>query len=208
MFQFSDKHLFRSFRRWLLIIVVALMARTVTAEAYAYDKAKVSFSDFEGLVEQVKSHRASRLVDLDTFLKMSKRPDVVILDSRSKFRFERLHLKGAKHLNFSDYTQENLAEVIPTYDTTVLIYCNNNFTGNETEFPSKIALPTAEIRASPSAQISAQERPLMLALNAPVYINLFGYGYRNIYELHELVSVDDPRVEFEGSLVSENTEPR
>lgn len=202
MFRLSDMHLFRSFSRWLLIAVIALMTRAVTAEADAYNKANVNFSDFEELVEQVKSHRASRLVDLDTFLKMSKRPDVVILDSRSKFRFERLHLKGSKHLNFSDYTQENLAEVIPTYDTTVLIYCNNNFTGNETEFPSKIALPTAEIRASPSSQISAQERPLMLALNVPVYINLFGYGYRNVYELHELVSVEDPRVELEGSVIS------
>jgi len=34
------------------------------------------------------------------------------------------------------------------------------------------------------------------------YINLFGYGYRNVYELHELVKVSDPRIEFEGSIVN------
>ena len=42
----------------------------------------------------------------------------------------------------------------------------------------------------------------MMALNVPTYINLYGYGYRNVYELDELVDVNDPRVEFEGSVVS------
>jgi hypothetical protein len=38
-----------------------------------------------------------------------------------------------------------------------------------------------------------------LALNIPTFINLYGYGYRNVYELSELVSVHDPRLEFEGT---------
>lgn len=33
------------------------------------------------------------------------------------------------------------------------------------------------------------------------YINLYGYGYRNVYELDELVNVKDPRIVFEGSVV-------
>ena len=41
----------------------------------------------------------------------------------------------------------------------------------------------------------------MMALNVPTYINLYGYGYRNVYELDELVNVNDARVLFEGSLV-------
>ncbi|HMU95988.1 MAG TPA: rhodanese-like domain-containing protein, partial [Elusimicrobiota bacterium] len=45
------------------------------------------------------------------------------------------------------------------------------------------------------------EKPVTLALNIPTYINLYGYGYRNVYELNELVDVKDPRIEFEGSLV-------
>ena len=35
--------------------------------------------------------------------------------------------------------------------------------------------------------------------NIPTYINLYGYGYRNIYELDELVEMNDPRLEFEGT---------
>lgn len=43
----------------------------------------------------------------------------------------------------------------------------------------------------------------MMALNIPTYINLYGYGYRNVYELHELVDVKDPRIEFEGTIVEQ-----
>lgn len=39
----------------------------------------------------------------------------------------------------------------------------------------------------------------MLALNVPTYLHLYGYGYRNVYELSELVAMDDPRIRFAGS---------
>jgi hypothetical protein len=42
----------------------------------------------------------------------------------------------------------------------------------------------------------------MLALNVPTYVTLYGYGYRNVYELDELVKVSDPRVTFEGTVVA------
>jgi hypothetical protein len=45
----------------------------------------------------------------------------------------------------------------------------------------------------------------MMALNVPTYINLYGYGYHNVYELDELVNVKDPRVKFEGTEVKEKT---
>ena len=174
------------------------------AQDKPYPTAKVSFDDFKGLVAEVGKHRAGRLVDLDAFLKKSKEPGVIILDTRSKFRFDRIHVKGAKHLNFSDFTQENLRRIIPTFETTVLIYCNNNFEGNQTDFASKIALPVAEPRVTPARQFAAQAKPLMMALNIPTYVNLYGYGYRNVYELHELVDVNDPRIVFEGSIVGKS----
>jgi hypothetical protein len=33
-----------------------------------------------------------------------------------------------------------------------------------------------------------------LALNIQTFINLYGYGYRNVYELGEVVNFDDPKV--------------
>ena len=47
-----------------------------------------------------------------------------------------------------------------------------------------------------------EERPVMMALNVPTYINLYGYGYQNVYELDELVNVSDLRIEFEGTVIN------
>ena len=184
-----------------------LVAGVALAQDKDYPKAKVNFNDFKGLVAEVEAHREGRLVDLDTFLRMSKETGVIIMDSRSKFRFDRIHVKGAKHLNFSDFTQANLSKMIPTFETTVLIYCNNNFEGNQRDFASKVSLPVARPRVTPATQFAVQAKPLMMALNIPTYVNLYGYGYRNVYELHELVDVKDPRIAFEGSIVGKPRGP-
>jgi rhodanese-related sulfurtransferase len=203
--------------------MIIIAANLMSAEETKYAKAKVSFEDFKGLVTEVEAHRASRLIDFDTFLKMSKEPNVIILDSRSAFRFERIHLKGATHLAFTDFTQDTLRKTIPSPDTKILIYCNNNFEGNQVDFTSKTAgirpvisiqdniIKTAqnspEISILKSIQLSnsqfaTEAKPLMMALNVPTYINLYGYGYHNVYELDELVNVKDPRVKFEGTEVT------
>ena len=172
-----------------------------------YPKAKVSFEDFKGLVAEVEAHRASRLIDLNTFLKMSQEPGVIILDSRSTFRYERLHVKGAKHLSFTDFTQDNLKQVIPSFETKILIYCNNNFDGNQVDFASKVALPRPQPGRAEATQFAAQARPRMMALNIPTYVNLYGYGYHNVYELNELVNVKDPRIAFEGTVAAPQPKP-
>jgi hypothetical protein len=192
----------------LFALAALFLAIPASAEQRPYPPAKVSYDDFKALVAEVEPHRQERLVDLDTFLKMSQEPGVVVLDTRSAFRFERIRLKGAKHLSFPDFTQDNLRKVIPSEETVVLIYCNNNFDGNEVDFASKVALPLRplprdgqEAPVSPKTQLKAQEKPVMLALNVPTYITLYGYGYRNVYELGELVKVSDPRVSFEARVV-------
>jgi hypothetical protein len=83
----------------------------------------------------------------------------------------------------------NLAKIIPDKETKILIYCNNNFEGDEINFASKIAIPKPEEK---------DKRYVTLALNIPTYINLYGYGYKNVYELSELVNVFDGRVQYEG----------
>ena len=169
-----------------------------------YPKARVSYEDFKELVAQVEPHRSERILSLDQFLQMSKQPNVIVLDTRSAFRYERIHVKGAKHLSFTDFTQANLAGVIPTPETTVLIYCNNNFDGNQIDFASKSAPARPSSNRSLGSQVASQEKPVQLALNVPTYINLYGYGYQNVYELGELVKVTDPRIQFKGSMVGKN----
>ena len=196
-------------KKLLMFSMLLFVGNAAAPEGRGYPPAKVSFDDFSELVAAVEPHRAQRLIDLDTFLKMSREPNTIIFDSRSDFRYNRIHVKGARHLNFSDFTQDNLARVIPSFDTRILIYCNNNFEGNETDFASKIALPIAAPSGDAvTSQLRAQEKPRMMALNIPTYVNLYGYGYRNVYELHELVDVSDPRIEFEGSITHAAGEPR
>lgn len=163
-----------------------------------YPKALVDYDDFKNLVSELEKQREKNLVSLDIFLKMAKEANTVILDSRSDFRFNRKHLKGAIHLDFTDFTQDNLLRLIPDSNTRILIYCNNNFDGDPIDFASKMAKPK---RSIPETQILSNRKPIMLALNIPTHINLYGYGYKNIYELDELVNVNDPRIKFEGTEV-------
>jgi len=195
----------------LLALSLLLLASSGLAQSKpggdvkAYPQAKVSFEDFKTLVDEVEEHRLKRLIDFDTFLAMSKEPNTIIFDARSDFRFERKHLAGAKHLGFSDFTVDTLRRVIPDKDTRILIYCNNNFDGDQVDFATKMA-PRFDA-PPPESQILGNRKPVMLALNVPTFINLYGYGYRNVYELHELVDINDKRVTFEGSVVKKGGLP-
>lgn len=156
--------------------------------------AKVDFDGFEKVMALAKEHRKTHLVDLDEFVAMSKEAGVMILDARSDSMFNLMHIKGAAHLNFSDFTQENLARVIPSFDTKVLIYCNNNFEDIPIPFPDKAV----------KAPATNNLKGLTLALNIPTFINLYGYGYRNVYELKDLIDASSRYdVEFEGTLVQQ-----
>lgn len=121
---------------------------------------------------------------------MSKGSNVIILDTRSEEMYKRKHIKGAVHLDFSDFTVENLSRIIPNPTTKILIYCNNNFLNDQVNFASKSYIPPA---------MDTEKKPITLALNIPTYINLYGYGYRNIYELSELIPIDLATLEFEGT---------
>lgn len=135
---------------------------------------QISYEGFRALTMEVEEYRKQRLVDMETFNAFSKDYKTLILDTRSKRAFDAVHIEGAVHLNFSDFTEEKLASIIPDRDTRILIYCNNNFRGNE---------PALMMKSAP------------LALNIPTFINLYGYGYTNIYELNALLDVDDERVD-------------
>ncbi len=183
-----------------VLFTLALLSAPPT-QAVPYPEARVSFDDFKALVDEVEPHRAQRLIDFNTFLRMSKEPNTIVLDARSAFRFERKHLVGARSLPFTDFTTENLKTLIPDPNTRILIYCNNNFDGDTVDFATKAAPRFDAPLQALERQILGNRKPMMLALNVPTFINLYGYGYRNVYELNELVSINDPRVQFAGSVV-------
>ncbi|MBS1493340.1 MAG: rhodanese-like domain-containing protein [Bacteroidetes bacterium] len=208
------------------LVLIALFFYSLTVQAQITKPSKVSFDDYEKLIAEVKEHRKTRLLTLDEFNAEAKKPGVIILDARSDAMYNAKHIKGAIHLNFSDFTQEALAKVIPSYDTKILIYCNNNFEDDRQFFPTKMVMPevlntqnillqkqkgesqnvsivdpTKENNIQPGVEVIAL-KPITLALNIPTYTNLYGYGYRNVYELGEFVNIYDKRLEFEGTAVS------
>jgi hypothetical protein len=130
------------------------------------------------------------LISFEKFLSWAKEPNTVILDTRSTEMYNRKHVKGAIHLDFTDFTQDNLLRLIPSTDTRILIYCNNNFADDQVNFRTKMV---------PRPQLRTIKKPITLALNIPTFINLYGYGYKNVYELADLVSVTNKSIVFEGT---------
>jgi rhodanese-related sulfurtransferase len=149
---------------------------------------RVDFDAYETLAKEVEEYRKDRLISLYKFLQFSKAPNTIILDTRSTEMYNRKYVKGAIHLNFSDFTQDNLRLLIPDPNTRILIYCNNNFDDDAVTFATKSARPR-----------STKQKEITLALNIPTFINLYGYGYKNVYELADLVSVFNKTILFEGT---------
>jgi hypothetical protein len=202
-------------KNYLFAVVIAMMSCNSNAQI----PSKVDFDSYEKLTQEVNQYRKNRLINWLTFQTYAKEEKTIILDARSKEMFDRKHVKGAINLNFSDFTQENLARIIPSQTTRILIYCNNNFDNDPINFASKSYVPKLPIYFQATSSgienplIKAKNpiritSPLTLALNVPTFINLYGYGYKNVYELSELISVFDPRLVFEGTDVAMRINPK
>ena len=127
--------------------------------------------DMEGYLHTAREaakHRESRRLSEEDFIRMSLEPGVIVLDARSKEKFDELHIAGAINLSFPDITVASLRSKLPDKNAPVLIYCNNNFKNAESPFPSKMATAS---------------------LNLSTYISLYTYGYRNVYELGPLLDI-------------------
>jgi rhodanese-related sulfurtransferase len=151
-------------------VVFALSLQTLCLVSARTDPGNpaIDMAGFVRHAQETAALRESRRVDEAEFLRLSREPGTVVLDARSARRYAELHLQGAVNLSFPDFTEDSLARVIPTKDTLVLIYCNNNFRGE----PVAMAL-----KAAPSA------------LNVSTFTSLHTYGYTNVRELKPLLDV-------------------
>ncbi|MEO8064531.1 MAG: rhodanese-like domain-containing protein [Pseudomonadota bacterium] len=138
----------------------------------------IDYKTFQTNVREVGEIRGSRRVTESEFMRMSGDPSTVILDARSAEKFALLHIRGSTNLSLPDMTEDELARVIPSKTTRVLIYCNNNFLNEPKAFPSKV---------------------LTASLNVYTYNVLYSYGYTNIYELGPLLDIRDTKLAFEGT---------
>jgi hypothetical protein len=159
--------------------VIFLAAALSIAAARADEgNPRIDYRGFAVGVAEVAALRESRRVGEDAFLALAADPDTVVLDARSRGKYDLLHVRGARHLSFPDITADELAKVIPTKDTRVLIYCNNNFENEERAFATK--MPAA-------------------SLNVHTFNVLHAYGYTNVHELKPLLDVRTTRIPFAGT---------
>jgi hypothetical protein len=138
----------------------------------------INVQAYLSIASDAAGHRETRRLSEDEFIRLSREPGTVVLDARSKEKYDELHVKGAINLSFPDIAIDSLERTLPDKAARVLIYCNNNFSNADGPFPSKL----------PSA-----------SLNISTYIALYDYGYRNVYELGPLLDVHATRIEFESS---------
>lgn len=159
----------------------AAMALAAAPASAAPLNPQIDYSGYRSLVEEVQPYRRARLIDWKAFAAAAAEPDVLILDARSAEQFAAGHIKGAVNVPLPEFSDERLAEVIGRTDRPILIYCNNNFRDDR---------PPVMLKSG------------RLALNLSTFTHLYGYGYRNIRELNDVLDMDDPKVRWVKGPVS------
>jgi hypothetical protein len=174
-------------REYLLLGVLLLATVcTITAQKSGLENPSIDMAGYLRVSREAAAYReAHRLTEVE-FIRMARQKGVLVLDARSREKFDELHIKGAVNLSFPDFTIESLNRTIPDKNTRILIYCNNNFVGAEQPFPTKIA------RAS---------------LNLSTYIALYSYGYRNVFELGPLLDIKKSKLDFESRISTTDSTP-
>lgn len=152
--------------------------RQEQVQSQAIPNEQIDYATFEAIVAKTGPLRESRRLSEADFLAKMAEEGVVLLDARSAQRYDQRHITGAISLPFTEFTAASLAAVIPNSETPVLIYCNNNFLGDEVAFAAKIA---------------------PASLNLSTFNALVAYGYNNVYELGPLLDVETTLIPFAGT---------
>ena len=163
-------------RLFFVLLFLSILATPVKGEGQTTKNPAIDMKGFLSVAAEAAEHRQSRRVSEDEFIRLAAEPGTIVLDARSRRKFDELHIAGAINLNFSDIAIESLKQTIPDLNTRILIYCNNNFLNDESAFASKL----------PSA-----------SLNISTYIALYNYGYRNVWELGPLIDINKSKLKFE-----------
>jgi Rhodanese-like domain len=163
-------------------LVLGLALRAPAAERPQMANPSIDMAGHLRVSDEAARHRQTHRVSEAEFIRMSRQPGTVILDARSREKYDELHVKGAVNLSFPDFTFVSLHTLLPDKSTRILIYCNNNFREGVPAFPTKA---------------------ISSALNLSTFIALYDYGYREVYELAPLLDVASSNLQFEGRAAAE-----
>ena len=160
---------------FLMLTILCVVPIACAQEKIGIANPAIDMQGYLRAAAEAAGHRESRRLTEDDFIRMSREPGTIILDARSREKYNELHIRGAINLSFPDITVESLKSTLPDRNIRILIYCNNNFVGAQAAFPTKIAIAS---------------------LNLSTYIALYSYGYRNVYELGPLLDIKTSKLDF------------
>ena len=171
----------------LAIFVLSVVSISTAQKTDEMANPAIDMKGYLKIANEAAAYRERHRLTEEEFLKISKKDGVVVLDARSKLKYDELHIKNAVNLSFPDITVDSLAKILPDKNAKILIYCNNNFRNAEDAFPRKIA---------------------EASLNISTYISLYSYGYRNVYELGPLLDAKTTKLELVSAIIETTDELR
>lgn len=165
--------------RLMALLVLAMIAAPAAADELRLANPQIDYAGFDQLVGELGPIREAHRLSWPEFARAARAKGAILLDARSADAFARGHLQGAVNLPFTDFTDEALRAMLgDDPNRPIYIYCNNNFRDHAPPVPLKRA---------------------PMALNIPTFVNLHGYGYRNVWELADVIGTGDPGVDWEAS---------
>jgi hypothetical protein len=152
-----------------------------------------SFIEFAKESEKL---RVKRRINAHQFASMARDTNTIVLDARSEAAHELLRMVGSINLPYTSFSEASLREIIPTKETKILIYCRNNFSDVSllNHGVDLINFESGSLEAKHSGKIKGRA----VGLNVPTYITLFVYGYKNVYELEDVVYPFHSPIQFAG----------
>lgn len=161
-------------------IAIAILTASALCAQEQIINPQIDWAGFQRDVIATGKVREQRRLTEEQFLAMMKEPGTVVLDARTPLRFDQRHITGAVSVPFTEFSDASLAKAIPTKDTRVLIYCNNNF------------------RNAPESMFGKR---VEASLNVSTFTSLRQYGYTNVFELGPNLDVRTTKLPFTGSEV-------
>lgn len=193
--------------RWAVAVAVAFITGQVVytfadppesslkADPKASQVACDSLSFIEA-AQQAELLRKDRRLSAEAFAKAAKEPNTIVLDARNEEAHRLLRVKNSVNLPYTSFTESDLAEVIPTKQTRVLIYCRNNIADKAPEGAER---KVGELPYPNDFGNKIRVKGAAAGLNIPTYITLYIYGYKNVWELDPVVDPNASAIEFESS---------
>ena len=187
----------------LFLFVLAGCASHPPHAVEAIAAATGSSCDSAGFLEaaaKAEQLRVKRRISAETFARMAKEPDTIVLDARAEGDYDALRVKGSVNLPYTAMAAESLQRAIPDQRTRILIYCRNNIYDTRPSFPVEPVKPVKFGGVPYPDEFDPPQIPKTFSagLNIPTYITLYIYGYRNVWELDPAVDPNHSPIEFES----------